>query len=71
MKAKRGSALKLSYSRMDHRYEPKHSKHVDKKVYNKIINKFFEKLGPPHLAVNPSKWRIDWTPMHHGGLRVP
>ncbi len=45
MKAKRGSALKLSYSRMDHRYEPKHSKHVDKKVYNKIINKFFEKLA--------------------------
>lgn len=45
MKAKRGSALKLSYSRMDHRYEPKHPKHIDKKVYNKIINKFFEKLA--------------------------
>jgi hypothetical protein len=45
MKAKRGSALKLSSSRMDHRYEPKHSKHVDKKIYNKIISKFFEKLA--------------------------
>jgi vancomycin resistance protein YoaR len=45
MKAKRGSALKLSYKRMEHRYSPKHPRHVDSKDYNKILNKFFEKLA--------------------------
>lgn len=45
MKAKRGSALSLSYKRMDHRYNPKHPKHVDSKLYRKIISKFFEKLA--------------------------
>jgi hypothetical protein len=45
MKAKRGSALRLSYSRMSYKYQPKHPKHVDKKVYNKILTKFFEKLA--------------------------